>query len=150
MPPWPMAMPSSTAIVLNSRPIPPASKIEPATSWPRSLRWTCPGTNWVKLLALATIGLPKSSSVLPVAGLGAGVCGLAGTALVLSLDNEQVTAGRLAPFAAGQVLGAVLLVVGLLRLPGAADPRGAALRQVLDGALLAACALHISWTLFIQ
>src|SRR5207245_6253070 len=84
------------------------------------------------------------------AGLGAGVCGLAGTALVLSLDTEQVTAGRLAPFAAGQVLGAVLLVVGLLRLPGAADPRGAALRQVLDGALLAACALHISWTLFIQ
>jgi diguanylate cyclase (GGDEF)-like protein len=84
------------------------------------------------------------------AGIGAGGCGLAGTALVLSLDNEPVTAGRLAPLAAGQVLGAVLLVVGLLRLPGAADPRGAALRQVLDGALVAAAALHISWTLFIQ
>ncbi|MDQ6838158.1 MAG: hypothetical protein M3137_07490 [Actinomycetota bacterium] len=30
-------------------------------------RWTCPGTNWVKLLAMATIGLSKSSSVIPVA-----------------------------------------------------------------------------------
>jgi diguanylate cyclase (GGDEF)-like protein len=84
------------------------------------------------------------------AGIGAGVCGLAGTTLVLSLDNAPVTAGRLGPLAAGQVLGAVLLVIGLLRLPGAADPPGAALRQVLDGALVAAAALHISWTLFIQ
>ena len=32
-----------------------------------SLRCTWPGTNWVKLLAIATIGLPKSSSVMPVA-----------------------------------------------------------------------------------
>ncbi len=67
MPPWPMAMPSSTAMVLNSRPTPPASAIASATSAPMSLRCTCPGTNWVKLLAMATIGLPKSSSVIPVA-----------------------------------------------------------------------------------
>ena len=32
-----------------------------------SLRWTCPGTNWVKELAMAMIGLPKSSSPMPVA-----------------------------------------------------------------------------------
>jgi hypothetical protein len=30
-------------------------------------RWTWPGTNWVKELAIATIGLPKSSSRMPVA-----------------------------------------------------------------------------------
>jgi len=62
-----MAMPSSTAMVLNSRPTPPAAAISPATSWPRSLRCTWPGTNWVKLLAMAMIGLLKSSSCMPVA-----------------------------------------------------------------------------------
>ena len=67
MPPWPIAMPSSTAIVLNSRPTPPASAIDSATSAPMLRRCTCPGTNWVKLLAIATIGLPKSPSVMPVA-----------------------------------------------------------------------------------
>ena len=38
IPPWPMAIPSSTAMVLNSLAIPPAFSISPATSWPRSLR----------------------------------------------------------------------------------------------------------------
>jgi diguanylate cyclase (GGDEF)-like protein len=87
---------------------------------------------------------------LVAAGLGAGVCGLAATTFLLAIDGGPVSAGRLGPLAAGQLLGVVLLVVGLLRLPGAADPPGAALRQTLDGALLAACALHITWTLFIQ
>ncbi len=32
-----------------------------------SLRWTWPGTNCVNELAIATIGLPKSPSVMPVA-----------------------------------------------------------------------------------
>ena len=67
MPEWPMAMPSSTAMVLNSLATPPAAAISPATSWPRSLRWTWPGTNWVKELAIAMIGLPKSPSCMPVA-----------------------------------------------------------------------------------
>ena len=67
MPPWPIAMPSSTAMVLNSRPTPPAALTESATSSPMLRRCTWPGTNWVKLLAIATIGLPKSSSVMPVA-----------------------------------------------------------------------------------
>ena len=40
MPPWPIAMPSSTAIVLNSRPTPPASAIASQTSLPMSRRWT--------------------------------------------------------------------------------------------------------------
>ena len=67
MPSWPMAMPSSTAMVLNSLAMPPAASISRATIWPRSLRWTWPGTNWVKLLATAMIGLPKSPSFMPVA-----------------------------------------------------------------------------------
>src|SRR6478609_11725796 len=67
MPPWPMAMPSSTAMVLNSFATPPAASISRATIWPRSLRWTWPGTNWVKELAMAMIGLPKSPSFMPVA-----------------------------------------------------------------------------------
>src|SRR5690349_17875465 len=67
MPPWPMAMPSSTAIVLNSLATPPASATASATIMPRLRRCTWPGTNWVKLLATATIGLPKSPSVMPVA-----------------------------------------------------------------------------------
>ena len=62
-----MAMPSSTAMVLNSLATPPAAAISAATSWPMSLRWTCPGTNWVNELATATIGLSKSPSVIPVA-----------------------------------------------------------------------------------
>ena len=43
IPPWPMAMPSSTAIVWNSRATPPASRTVLATSSPISLRWTWPG-----------------------------------------------------------------------------------------------------------
>src|SRR5262249_40813121 len=67
MPSWPMAMPSSTAIVLNSLATPPAFSISRATSCPRSLRCTWPGTNWVNELATAMIGLPKSASFMPVA-----------------------------------------------------------------------------------
>src|ERR1700743_598538 len=62
-----MAMPSSTAMVLNSLAIPPAFSISRATSWPRFCRWTWPGANWVKLLATAMMGLPKSQSFMPVA-----------------------------------------------------------------------------------
>src|SRR3984957_6283928 len=67
IPPCPMAMPSSTAIVLNSRGIAPASRIAAATTWPTSRRCTCPGTNSVKLFATAMIGLPMSSRATPVA-----------------------------------------------------------------------------------
>src|SRR5690606_8818531 len=67
MPSWPMAMPSSTAMVLNSLATPPAFSISRATSWPRSFRCTWPGTNWVKELAMAMIGFLKSSSFMPVA-----------------------------------------------------------------------------------
>ena len=63
MPSWPMAMPSSTAMVSNSLATPPAASISRATSWPRSFRCTWPGTNWVKELAMAMIGLPKSPSL---------------------------------------------------------------------------------------
>jgi hypothetical protein len=67
MPPWPMAMPSSTAMVLNSLATPPAASISRATSWPRSFRCTWPGTNCVNELTTATIGLSKSPSFMPVA-----------------------------------------------------------------------------------
>src|SRR6476620_984209 len=67
MPPWPIAMPSSTAIVWNSRGTPPAARTASATMSPTFLRWTCPGTNCVYELAIATIGFPKSESVIPVA-----------------------------------------------------------------------------------
>ena len=40
IPPCPMAMPSSTAMVLNSRPTAPASLMAPETSFPMSRRWT--------------------------------------------------------------------------------------------------------------
>ncbi len=60
-------MPSSIAMVLNSTPQPPAASTTVFTRWPTSCRWTWPGTNWVKLLAMATIGLSKSASVIPVA-----------------------------------------------------------------------------------
>src|SRR5699024_7863557 len=63
----PMAMPSSTAMVLNSLPMPPTFSTSSRTSWPMSLRWTCPGTNCVNELAMAMIGLPKSPSCMPVA-----------------------------------------------------------------------------------
>ncbi len=67
MPSWPMAMPSSIAIVLNSLAMPPAFSISRATSWPRSFRCTWPGTNWVNEFTTAMIGLPKSSFFIPVA-----------------------------------------------------------------------------------
>jgi hypothetical protein len=67
MPPCPIAIPSSTAMVLNSRGMPPAARTASATTRPTSARCTWPGTNSVKLLATAIIGLPKSSLATPVA-----------------------------------------------------------------------------------
>src|ERR1700759_915143 len=67
MPAWPIAMPSSTAMVLNSLATPPDSLTASATISPTLRRCTWRGTNWVKELAIATIGLPKSSSPMPVA-----------------------------------------------------------------------------------
>ncbi len=67
IPPWPMAIPSSTAMVLNSRGIPPACLTASATISPTGLRCVCPGTNWVYEFATATIGLPKSSRSTPAA-----------------------------------------------------------------------------------
>src|SRR5690606_37098966 len=67
MPSCPIAMPSSTAMVLNSTPQPPCWSMTFLTRCPTSCRCTWPGTNWVKLLAMATIGLPKSESSIPVA-----------------------------------------------------------------------------------
>ena len=71
IPPWPMAIPSSTAIVLNSRGTAPAALTASETTWPTSRRCTWPGTNSVKLLATATIGLPMSSPATPLARISA-------------------------------------------------------------------------------
>src|SRR5690606_27813055 len=67
MPPCPMALPSSMAMVLDSLATPPAASICRATSWPSSFRCTWPGTNWVKEFTTAMMGLLKSSSFMPVA-----------------------------------------------------------------------------------
>ncbi len=67
MPPWPIAMPSSTAIVLNSRAIPPAAWIASETIRPTGARCVWPGTNSVKLFATAMSGLPKSAASTPAA-----------------------------------------------------------------------------------
>ena len=62
-----MAMPSSTAIVLNSTPHPPDASMTFFTRCPTSCRCTCPGTNCVKLFAIAMMGFSKSASFMPVA-----------------------------------------------------------------------------------
>ena len=67
MPPCPMAIPSSTAMVLNSRGTPPAAEMASDTIRPTGCRWVWPGTNSVKLLATATIGLPMSEPATPAA-----------------------------------------------------------------------------------
>ena len=68
MPVWPMAMPSSTAIVLNSRGMPPASRMASETMRPTLLRWTWPGRNSSKEFAMAMMGfLPMSSPLTPAA-----------------------------------------------------------------------------------
>jgi diguanylate cyclase (GGDEF)-like protein len=82
-------------------------------------------------------------------GVSLGAMGLAGSALLLILGGADLPA-RLLPFAAAQVVGVVLLLAGLLRLPGVADRSGDAARHVLDGALIAACTVHIGWTLVVQ
>lgn len=71
MPPWPIAMPSSTAMVLNSRGTAPAARIASETMRPTGARWVCPGTNSVKLFATAMIGLPMSAPATPEARIRA-------------------------------------------------------------------------------
>jgi diguanylate cyclase (GGDEF)-like protein len=87
---------------------------------------------------------------LVVAGVVASVAGLTGTFWLAIAEAPASLAQRLAIFAVGQAIGAILLLAGLLRLPGAADLPGSWLQHVLDGGLLAACALHVTWTLIIE
>ena len=47
MPEWPIAMPSQTAIVLNSYGTPPASRIASQMISPTFFRWQWPGTMFV-------------------------------------------------------------------------------------------------------
>ncbi len=82
-------------------------------------------------------------------GVSLGALGLAVAALLLVLGGAS-TPARLLPFAVAQMAGLVLLLTGLLRLPGVSDRRGDAPRHLLDGALNAACTVHIVWTLGIQ
>ncbi len=89
----------------------------------------------------------RSAYRLIAAGLMAGAVGLAGTAVLEFGPGWPV---RLAPFAAGQAVGGVLLLAGLLRLPGVAGEPGTVPRQALDGALIAACTLHVTWTLVVE
>ncbi len=84
MPPWPIAMPSSTAMVLNSLATPPAASISRATSWPRSFRWTWPGhelgervddgnDRLVEVAVFHAGGAPEGTGACHIATLGRGV-----------------------------------------------------------------------------
>ncbi len=67
MPKWPMAMPSSTPMVLNRNGTPPASRTASLTIWPNLSRCTWPGMMSTYEFAMAMKGLSKSSSFTPVA-----------------------------------------------------------------------------------
>ena len=67
IPACPMAIPSSTPMVLNSKGTPPAARTASLTSLPKLCRWTCPGTMSIYELTMAINGLPISASVTPVA-----------------------------------------------------------------------------------
>ncbi len=118
---------------------------------------------WVLGRGVATTQAPVRRTYRLVAmGLGAAACGVVGTALLVTRDERPAVAASLVPLAVGLPLGAVLQLFGLLRQPveaegpgeavrpGGAGRPGAAARQVLDGMLLAACAVYIPWTLAVQ
>ena len=67
MPPCPMAMPSSTPMVLNSKGTPPALRISSLAIRPYSCRKKWPGMMSMWLLAMPMKGLSKSSSLRPTA-----------------------------------------------------------------------------------
>ncbi len=65
IPSWPMAMPSQTPMVLNSRGVPPAWET-PFLTWSASLsRWMWPGTISFQEFTMAIRGFFRSSSVSP-------------------------------------------------------------------------------------
>ena len=66
-PSWPMAMPSSTPIVLNTNGTPPAARTHSLTKLPTACRWTWPGMMSTWLLQIAMNGLSQSPSPTPVA-----------------------------------------------------------------------------------
>ena len=67
IPSWPMAIPSSMAMVLNSAAKHPRSSIKVFTYCPISCRWVWPGTNWVNELTMPMTGIPNCSSFIPLA-----------------------------------------------------------------------------------
>ena len=67
IPSWPMAMPSQTAMVSNSKGTPPAARISSLTSSLTARRWQWPGTMSVYDEQTAMKGLPKSSRFTPAA-----------------------------------------------------------------------------------
>lgn len=94
--------------------------------------------------------VPRRAYHLMALGTGVAVVGLAGTALLAGPGWRVDTPTRLAPFVLGHTLGVVLLLAGLLTLPVVAPERGAALRLVLDGALIATCVVQVTWTLLVE
>ena len=67
MPSWPMAIPSSMAMVLNSAAKHTRRSISFLTVWTISCSCVWPGTNCVNELTMAMMGLPICSSVIPFA-----------------------------------------------------------------------------------
>jgi diguanylate cyclase (GGDEF)-like protein len=64
--------------------------------------------------------------------------------VALVVPGGDASPGRLAPLASGVAFGSLVLLASLLRLPGAR------VRPVLDGMLIATCALYVCWTLAIE
>ena len=67
IPSWPMATPSDTAIVTNSREVPPPLFTPSLTRSARRSRWTLHGVASFQVLATATNGFSMSSSDIPMA-----------------------------------------------------------------------------------
>jgi diguanylate cyclase (GGDEF)-like protein len=120
-----------------------------AVAAPAALALVTPGI-WILGRAAGRTGQPRRHAYLLLA-IGASVAlgGLMVTAVITGLLSAG-RIGHLTTFVFGFPAAALLLLAGLIRLSGAVERPGGALRDILDGALLAVVGLHVVWTLGIQ
>jgi diguanylate cyclase (GGDEF)-like protein len=83
-------------------------------------------------------------------GLVIAVLGLAVTATNAVRSGVQPSDGQFAPFAIGLAASGSLMLYGLLRLPGIAEPPGSLVRHLTEGLLLASCSVYPIWTLVVD
>ena len=118
MPAWFMAMPSQSAMVLNSNGTPPPARTPSLTASAIVRRWVWPGTTSVKLLTTPMKGLSISSRVQP------------------SAYSSDRCGARSIPFLTASLFIDVLLAVtGLKKMPaprdGPEDPRNNSYKPVV-------------------